>query len=85
VTLGAVGVLYGFLCLVGRFGSMPDLPVLPTHYSSLLQTDDSKRPGYCTECGTQNGAGYEVCRNCAATIETTDDPPEWDGERVFEF
>ncbi|WP_123537985.1 hypothetical protein [Halosimplex salinum] len=42
--------------------------VLPSHYSSLVNTDPSKYPGYCLECGTNNDPDYTVCRNCSSKL-----------------
>jgi hypothetical protein len=84
VVLGVVG---GLLIQLG--GSLSsggaDRPVMPSHYASLLQTDPSNYPGYCTECGTANDPDYSVCRNCSSRLPThrsTD--PDRDLESIFE-
>jgi|AntRauTorcE11898_2_1112593.scaffolds.fasta_scaffold64094_2 RNA polymerase-binding transcription factor DksA len=43
-------------------------PVLPSHYSSLLQIDRSRYPGLCTACGTENTPGYNYCMECGERL-----------------
>lgn len=60
----------GLTLALARF--MPSSPrsdeVLPSQYSSLVNTSPSKYPGYCPECGTNNEPEYTVCRNCSAKL-----------------
>lgn len=53
-------------------------PVLPSHYSSLLQVDRSRYPGHCPACGTDNEPGYRYCEDCGGEIPTSAD---FDGSR----
>jgi RNA polymerase-binding transcription factor DksA len=43
-------------------------PVLPSHYSSLLQIDRSRYPGLCSACGTENTPGYNFCEECGERL-----------------
>jgi len=60
----------GMTLALARF--MPSSPrsdeVLPSQYSSLVNTTPSNYPGYCTECGTTNDPEYTVCRNCSSKL-----------------
>jgi len=85
VVLGVVGGLLLQLGVSLSSGESEDRPVMPSHYASLLQSDPSNYPGYCTECGTANDPDYSVCRNCSSRLpnrRSTD--PERDLESIFE-
>lgn len=46
----------------------PERPVLPAHYSSLLETDPTRYPGLCPDCGAENTPGYNFCRECGEQL-----------------
>lgn len=43
-------------------------PVLPAHYSTLLQADRTHYPGRCSACGTENTPGYDFCKECGERL-----------------
>jgi hypothetical protein len=54
-----------------RRGSEPERterPVLPSHYSSLLEIDRTRYPGLCSTCGTENTPGYNFCKECGERL-----------------
>lgn len=63
----------------------PERPVLPAHYSSLLNIDPSRYPGLCSACGTENTPGYNFCKECGERLPGgTERPERRDVAKIFE-
>lgn len=53
-----------------NLGASRERQVLPSHYSSLLESDPFHYPGYCPSCDSDNEPGYRLCENCGQEIPT---------------
>jgi len=59
-------------------------PVLPSHYSSLLEVDRTRYPGLCSTCGTENTPGYNYCKECGERLPGgTDRQTDTDVTQIF--
>lgn len=62
----------------------PERPVLPAHYSSLLEWDRSRYPGLCSSCGAENTPGYRFCKECGEPLPTgTQSRSDTDVSQIF--
>lgn len=71
LALGMVGVFGGLVYSLYRsHGTENERPVLPSHYSSLRYIDQTRYPGHCPNCGTDNEPRYSFCESCGSRIPT---------------
>jgi len=67
-----VAVRVGPHAIEWLFRTDGERPVMPAHYSSLLETDPTSYPGHCANCGTDNEPGYRFCEACGSEIPSSD-------------